>query len=207
MTRFFSALGMAAFWAGAVLAQPAAEPATQAAQTSLAYDPVTDARERERIAVERETVRRQTGEAEADCYQRFYVSVCLTDVRKQRRLALEALRKQELALNAARRAAATQAQIRKVQERQAQKEEGSPRPGRAPAPGATQAPSSPGGKKPASVPAPERESTANTASDEAQRRERLQREYEERQRLARERQQARDQKLQNSTSKPLPVPP
>jgi hypothetical protein len=194
MMRFLLALGVAALWTGALQAQPAAMPAPQ--QPTLVapatYDPVVDARERERLAAERDVVQRQTGETEADCYQRFAVSACLRDVRKQRRVALEALRKQELALNDLRRTAATEAQARKVQERQAEKE------------GASAAKSTKS-SAPADPAAVDRASKAEAA--DMQRRERLQREYDAKQRLARERQEARDQKLQNSTSRPLPVPP
>jgi colicin import membrane protein len=65
--------------------------------------PLDEAAERVRIQQERETLLTWVAQAERDCYQRFAVNDCLADVRSTRRAELASLRRQEVALDDARR--------------------------------------------------------------------------------------------------------
>jgi colicin import membrane protein len=187
------------------------------AQLPATYDPAFDARERERISAEREqAVQRYSGE-EADCYQRFAVNDCLRDVRRQRRVALEELRRQEILLNDAQRAAIAAEQQRRIEQRQAEREssasqaerdaaakEQAARVQEAQRRQAERAAVPPAG--PGAVP-----STPNTgAAAAAARRAEQQKAYEERQRRAEERRQEYERRQSQQgprNSKPLPVPP
>lgn len=55
--------------------------------------------QRERLSQERAAHEAAFLQAKEQCYQRFAVSDCLTDARRARRLALDALHRQELLLN------------------------------------------------------------------------------------------------------------
>lgn len=55
--------------------------------------------ERQRIALERADHEAVFIKAERECYSRFAVSDCLRTARKERRLAMDELRRQELVLN------------------------------------------------------------------------------------------------------------
>jgi hypothetical protein len=65
-------------------------------QPTQAPDPQS---ERQRIAQERTDHEAIYLEAERECYSRFAVSDCLRTARKDRRLAMDELRRQELVLN------------------------------------------------------------------------------------------------------------
>ena len=78
-----------------------------AAQQSASYDPQAAERERVRIEAERRQALERYGQEEADCYQRFAVNDCLSEMRKRRRVTLEELRRQEIILGDERRAAAS----------------------------------------------------------------------------------------------------
>ena len=82
------------------------------AQQSASYDPEMAARERVRIETERRQALERYGQEEADCYQRFAVNDCLSEVRKRRRVSLEELRRQDIILNDERRAAVAAEQLR-----------------------------------------------------------------------------------------------
>lgn len=192
--------------------------ATAQAQQSASYSPEFDARERARIAVERQQTMERHGREEADCYQRFAVNDCLREVRKRRRVSLEELRRQELILNDERRAAAAAAQQRRVDERAA--ERGAPQEAgqreaaqkayeerleRAREKQAEQQ-SRPAG----AAPAPGGNRTPSDGGEASRRRLEQQRAYEEKQRRAEERRQARERAQSEkgpNTSRPLPVPP
>ncbi len=173
------------------------------AQLPATYDPAFDARERARIDAERAAAQQAYGQEEADCYQRFAVNDCLREVRKRRRVTLEELRRQEIVLNDARRAAAAAEQVRRVEQRSAEREEPVPR-GRDDT--ARPERENAGARAPvAAASAPVR-----PAAPDAARRAEQQRAYELRQRQAEERRLQREQQQREQgprNSKPLPVPP
>lgn len=68
--------------------------------------PISEAQaqaEQMRITKEREGFEVQYASQEADCYKRFAVNDCLREVRARKRVSMEALRRQEIALNDAKR--------------------------------------------------------------------------------------------------------
>jgi len=70
------------------------------AQTGVQTPSALDATaERERISRERGVTEASYTRSESACYSRFAVSDCLSEARKQRRLAMDELRRQELILN------------------------------------------------------------------------------------------------------------
>jgi len=195
--------------------------ATAQAQQSTGYNPEYDARERARIAAERQQAMERYGQEEADCYQRFAVNDCLRAVRKRRRVGLEELRRQEIILNDERRAAAAAAAQQRVDQRAAERA-GAP----AAEPGAAaqkeqgerlpltpeqqlEPQNRPSAPTPA-VSAPQQAPTPAESAAEAARRQELQREYQEKQRRADERRQEHERAKSEKgpgTSRPLPVPP
>lgn len=191
------------------------------AQQSSAYNPEFDARERARIAAERQQATQRFEQEEADCYQRFAVNDCLREVRKRRRVALEELRRQEIILNDERRAAIAARQQQRLDERAAERagpqaaaqreealQEHEARQQRAQEKQAEQR----GRRTEIDVqtsPPPRAPAASDNATDAARRQE-LQRTYEERQREAEQRRQQRRQREAEQgprTGKPLPVPP
>jgi colicin import membrane protein len=86
--RLLLALAWIPLWAGAAGGDPAAKSATRA-----------------RIQAERHHIETRSMAEEAACYQRFAVNDCLVDSRARRRTALQDLRRQEVSLNDAERAA------------------------------------------------------------------------------------------------------
>ena len=192
------------------------------AQMPAAYDPAFDARERERIAAERDQVLQRYGSDEADCYQRFAVNDCLRDVRRQRRVALEELRRQEIILNDAQRAAITAEQQRRVEQRQAERDspasqaerDAAARERAAREQDAQRRQAERGAAPPAAGPVAPRPAAdpdaAAAAAAAAARRAEQQKAYEERQRRAEQRRQEYERRQSQQgprTSKPLPVPP
>lgn len=187
------------------------------AQLPATYDPAFDARERERIAAERDQALQRYGGEEADCYQRFAVNDCLRDVRRQRRVALEELRRQEIILNDAQRAAVAAEQQRRIEQRQAERESPASQAEREAAAKEQAARVQDAQRRqaeraavPAPGPAAQRPAPSPEAAAAAARRAEQQKAYEERQRRAeqRRREHERQQSQQGPrTSKPLPVPP
>lgn len=191
-----------------------------AAQQSTSYDPQAAERERARIEAERRQALERYGQEEADCYQRFSVNDCLSDMRKRRRVALEELRRQEIILGDERRAAlaaekihraeaqaAERASAQAQEQREAAQKADQERRQRARQKQATQIAPAPGGA--ASAPARPASAPASAAAEAAQRAA-LQRAYEERQRQAEERRKERERAQSGKvpgTSRPLPVPP
>lgn len=160
------------------------------AQQSASYSEAFDARERARLATERAEATRRYGEEEADCYQRFAVNDCLRDLRRRHRVNLEELRRQEIILNDARRAALAARRQQEIDaraaKRQAQPEMSQPAPA-------------------ASVPNPPVPSPSVDV-----RRQEAQRAYDEKQREARKNREDRERAKAEQgrrTGKPLPVPP
>ncbi len=192
------------------------------AQQSSAYNPETDARERARIAAERQQAQQRYGQEEADCYQRFAVNDCLREVRKRRRVALEELRRQEIILNDERRAAIAAERLQSVDERaadragpqaEAQREEAlkahEARQQRALEKQAEQQGRPVPAAAPASAPVRTPPAAEGAAADAARRQE-LQRAYEAKQREAEQRRLERQKEEAQQgprSSKPLPVPP
>ncbi|MDZ4073761.1 MAG: hypothetical protein U1E04_03310, partial [Hylemonella sp.] len=89
-----------------------------AAQQPPSYDP---AGERARIEAERRQALERYGQEEADCYQRFAVNDCLSQMRKRRRVTMEELRRQEIILDDERRAAAAAEKIRRTEAQAAER--------------------------------------------------------------------------------------
>jgi len=65
--------------------------------------PAAEQEERARIESRRAAVESQFAETEKDCYRKFSVNRCLDGARKERRQALGTLRREEMAVNDARR--------------------------------------------------------------------------------------------------------
>ena len=184
------------------------------AQLPAAYDPAFDARERSRIDAERSAAVQLYGGEEADCYQRFAVNDCLREVRKRRRVVLEELRRQEVILNDAQRAAVAAEQQRRIEQRQAERMDPAEQARRDEAQkaqeervqGAQQRQSDRTPLPAAGVRVPR----PPASSDAAVRRAEQQKAYEERQRNAEQRRRAHEKEQAQQgprTSQPLPVPP
>lgn len=89
----------------------------------IVYDPAHDAAERERLKAERSAAERHFRERERDCYQRFAVNSCLKRTRRERRVVIENIKRQEIMLNDARRAYEAERQRQRVQQREAEREQ------------------------------------------------------------------------------------
>jgi len=63
---------------------------------------------RAQLQVERQAIEHEHDTRQHECWQRFAVNACLTEVRRSRRAALEPIRARELTLNAEERAWRTQ---------------------------------------------------------------------------------------------------
>ncbi|WP_138515701.1 hypothetical protein [Rhodoferax bucti] len=72
----------------------------------------------ERIEAERRQVQADSQNAEAQCYERFAVNACLSDVSASRRTRLAQLKKRELAVRDAQRAERTREQLQLLEEKQ-----------------------------------------------------------------------------------------
>ncbi len=191
------------------------------AQQPATFDPALDARERERIAVERAAALAAYGREEEGCYQRFAVNDCLREVRKRRRVTMDELRRQEIILNDALRAHEAAERIRRAEERAAERaseaqaqqraaaeQEHEARLERARQKRAEQearqkqaAPAAGGAAGPVTAPVPQGSPAARGSA--------AQQAYEERQREAAERQRRIEQQKAEKAggSRPLPVPP
>lgn len=86
----------AGLWIGLLLSYQALAGAQNLASDPGVLDPIS---ERQRISAERVGHEALYQQAERLCYSRFAVSDCLRDARKERRLAMDDLRRQELLLN------------------------------------------------------------------------------------------------------------
>lgn len=80
-------------------------------------DPAAKSTARARIQSERHHIETRSMAEEAACYQRFAVNDCLVDSRARRRMALQDLRRQEVSLNDAERAARAAAQAGTVEDK------------------------------------------------------------------------------------------
>ncbi len=94
-------------WLAAAGAQEAA-PSPDALDASI---------ERQRIGQERAEHEARYLQAERVCYSRFAVSDCLRDARKERRLALDELHRQELVLNDLERQAKGIAALKRIEDK------------------------------------------------------------------------------------------
>ena len=72
----------------------------------------------ERIEVERRQVQADSQNAEAQCYERFAVNACLSEVSARRRSELAQLKKRELTVRDAQRAQRTREQLQLLEEKQ-----------------------------------------------------------------------------------------
>ena len=112
----------------AALAQPdasadaAADAASAAADASGENDDRAaqqlDSAERRRIAGERAAAHARYNEDRRACWQRFAVNACLDQARERRRAALDALRHDELTLNAQERERRTAARLDEIARKQ-----------------------------------------------------------------------------------------
>lgn len=97
-------------------------PALVAAQGQAVHEPLTVSplqlqQERSRIQRSRAQAHAEAQQANAACYQKFAVSDCLREVRADKRLVLDELRRQEVILNdLARQAKAIEA-LKKIEEK------------------------------------------------------------------------------------------
>lgn len=77
----------------------------------------------ERIEAERKQVQADSQNAEAQCYERFAVNACISDVSASRRSQLAQLKKRELVVRDAQRAQRTREQLQLLEEKQHDKAE------------------------------------------------------------------------------------
>ncbi len=183
-------------------------------QQPASYDPEAQLRERARIDRERTQAQESYGREETDCYQRFAVNDCLSEVRKRRRVTLEELRRQEIVLNDERRAAAAAEQLRRTEERAAQRASEQEAERRAAAQKADQERQQRARQKQGqAAPAPAASAAsapASAAAAQAAERARLQQVYEDKQKRAEARRLDRERVRSDKgapPSRPLPVPP
>jgi len=93
------------------------------AQTGDALDV---AQERSRIAQARTLYEQRFTQAEQACYQRFAVFDCLHQARKERRLSLDELRRQDIVLNELERKRNASAALERIQRNVTQQEAATP---------------------------------------------------------------------------------
>lgn len=106
MKKLFSVLALL------LLAVPTFAQVSDAATPSLDIDG-----ELRRIQADRTRAEARFAGEDAACYARFAVTDCLREVRVRRREVLDALRRQEVAINAAERKRKAQEQIERIEER------------------------------------------------------------------------------------------
>lgn len=108
-TLFFVAvmLGAASAWAQVL-------PAGSDHQSSAPQDMEA---QRSRIQSARALEEAAFAQAQVECYQRFAVTDCLNTIRKHRRTTLDALRRQEVALNDQERKRKAQEQIEQIRQK------------------------------------------------------------------------------------------
>ncbi len=97
---------------GAVLALGVAQ-----ARASDEDTPSRLASARAQLQTERQAIEHDHDTRKHECWQRFAVNACLTEVRRSRRAALEPIRARELALNAEERAWRTQQREERLREK------------------------------------------------------------------------------------------
>ena len=101
-------------------------PAAPARHASAALQAPTGApfepwlqRERDRVAQQREAAQQRYHDDELACWRRFAVNDCLSEAKQQRRGTLDALRQQELQLNALEREQRSAARLRAIEQKAA----------------------------------------------------------------------------------------
>ncbi|MDR2992209.1 MAG: hypothetical protein LBU72_09905 [Burkholderiaceae bacterium] len=117
--------GAAADTASAVLSQAAASAASAASAVAPNGDDDQafeqwDTAERKRIADGRAAAQARYEQDRRDCWQRFAVNACLDRARDRRRAVLDALRHDELTLNAQERQRRTAARLDEIARKQAE---------------------------------------------------------------------------------------
>ncbi len=207
-TRPLAVAAFVAGFAGAVQAQ------TPSAAPSFEESAAQRAEEHARIRLERDILNQRSVAKEADCYQQFAVSACLSQVRAKRRISLIELKRQEVALHDAERLQRSERALQARQERRAahaqvQSEQ------------ALQPPSSPAqpklraAKNTANAAQATAERAANHATKQARQARKVgaeaaqQQQYEDKQQAAIARRQSRaDQQAQSTKplAQPLPAP-
>lgn len=175
---------------------------------AFALDAETERTERARIASERERVQATFDERERACRERFVVTSCLEDARRERRQSLEGLRHQQAILDEAQRkqrAAQRMDDIRaKVSGEEAQRREAQARERRQQKPPGEPPTRGPDGAAPRTHAAPASAARSDAAGRAAA--------YEKRQAEAREHRQAVERRSAEKAAqgktpvKPLPVP-
>lgn len=218
--------------AGLAQAQPAQLPPTASKAERATVKAERDAT-RARISAERAAIQQRLKQQETVCYQRFAVENCLSEARNQARLADNALRDEESAINAVERREKSAARLHSIEEKVQEKNQQAPaQPGvqstvrAAPPPKST--PAAPTAQDLVEVQAQraqqararaQAQSQRNEAhaaeqsrkqSGEAERRAASRQRYEEKQREAqenRERQRATAAESDKPKAAPLPRPP
>ena len=74
--------------------------------------------ERDRIEATRSAARQRFDDAEKACWRRFAVNACVREARQQRRVVLDRLRQEDLALNEVERQRLTETRLRQLQQKQ-----------------------------------------------------------------------------------------
>lgn len=110
-----------ALLAGGCAQGPAAPAAASAAPTLQApagqpFEPWLQA-ERERVARQREAAQQRYRDEELACWRRFAVNDCLGEAKRERRGQLDALRRQDLQLNALERERRTAQHLRQIEQK------------------------------------------------------------------------------------------
>lgn len=95
------------------------EPATEAVTPGPNHVAEAIASQRQVLAAQRSAILQAEATQIAECWQKFAVNICLSEVRRARRQALEPLRQQELALNAQERLWRAEERERRLQNKQA----------------------------------------------------------------------------------------
>lgn len=185
------------FWAGALAL---AASATWGQASAPAGD---SARERQRIAAEKQEVERRFEAARRECETRFAVSSCVEQARSERRRALEQLAGQQAVLDDAQRRARAAERMRSIREKARQADERAASPAASAVMRARRVPPAP--RSPSSAPSEQRLQV--TPQEAAQRRdERVQREQEAAEHRDAVLRRNAEQDARKRPSAPLPVP-
>lgn len=117
------ALALLVLLAGGCAQGPVVPPAAGAAPTLQApagqpFEPWLQA-ERERVARQREAAQHRYRDDELACWRRFAVNDCLGQAKRERRGELDALRRQDLQLNALERERRTAQHLRQIEQKAA----------------------------------------------------------------------------------------
>lgn len=94
--------------------------ASLALLSAVAVAQPVEADEKSRLSQQRDLIEQRYKEAEAACQKRFVVTSCVKEAAKERSLALEPVRKQELQIREQERKQQTEDQLKKLERRKAE---------------------------------------------------------------------------------------